>query len=65
MILFKKFRISSPALFYSFRVILIVLRCSQVGMDGFRPVTANSSQMLTGSEWFWVVAEGSGELYMA
>ena len=36
-----------------------------MGMDGFRPVTANSSQMLTGSEWFWVVADGSEELYMA
>ena len=30
---FKKIRVSSPVLFYGFRVILIVSGCSQVSME--------------------------------
>ena len=33
-------------------------------VDGFRPVTAGSSYILTGCGWFLVVADGFGGLQM-
>ena len=33
-------------------------------MNGFRPVTAGSCQILTGSGWFRVVEDGLGRLQM-
>ena len=46
MIVLKIFKNSGclhQPFFYSFRVILIVFGISQIGMDGFRPVTAESN----------------------
>ena len=54
MIVLKKFRGSSTAFFYGFRVISIVSGCSQMDMDGSRPVTDGSS----GSGKFWGIADG-------
>ena len=58
MIILKKFRMSSPALFYSFRLIFIVSGCSQMDEDDFISVTLGYSKIMTGLRWFQVVADG-------
>ena len=49
---------SSPALFYSFRLIFIVSGCSQMDEDDFISVTLGYSKIMTGLRWFQVVANG-------
>ena len=60
MIVLKKFRMSSPALFYSFRLIFIVSGCSQMDEDDFISVTLGYSKIMTGLRWFQVTLDDCG-----
>ena len=51
MIVSKSFTIPLLALFYGFKVILIVFGCSHMDMDGSRPVTASLDK-------FWLIVGG-------